>query len=209
MKPTNPLLTLFATILSVYAAAAQAAGVDMNDPHRALGREDDVRVDAQLVRDTVSPGTPIGVTYQIQNLSKEPVALAARAAHASYDEDSRTVTLALGSEVPPDGTMPEMTVIAPGEKKVFRTAATPAYPASAMRGTFAATPRYVQVKVAILRNLEPFRPLIDNKGRARQRLTDEQFEKWLESNDTIFLNTLPVHFTASRPAGAAELRGSF
>lgn len=209
MKSSNPLLSLFATILLFSAAAAQAAGIDMDDPHRALGRENDVRVDAQLVRETVSPNTPIGVVFQIQNLSKHPVAIAARAVDASYDEESRTVTLVLGAEIPPDGNFPQLTLIAPGEKKVFRSAATPSLPAAARRG-LASTPRYVQVKVAILRDIDPFLALIEAQKRVPQQLTDEQFEMWLESNDTIFLNTLPVQFAPARSSGAdAERRASF
>ncbi|HEX7829165.1 MAG TPA: hypothetical protein VF787_05890 [Thermoanaerobaculia bacterium] len=210
MKSSRLFLALLATIILLHAAAAQAASIDMDDPRRALGREGDVRIDAQLVRDTVSPGTPIGVTYQIQNFSKVPVAVATRVADASYDEDSRTVTLAIGSEVPPDGAMPQMVLIAPGEKKVFRTAATATFNAAAMRSAFAATPRFVQVKVAIMRDIEPFRSLIEAQTRTPQRLTDAQFEKWFECNDTILLNALPVQYTPARPVGAnAEARGSF
>jgi hypothetical protein len=212
MKSSKLFLTLLATIVLVHAAAAHAASIDMDDPRRALGREGDVRVDAQLVRDTVSPGTPIGITYQIQNFSKESIAVATRLADASYDADSRTVTIAIGSEVPPDGAMPQMTVIAPGEKKVFRSAATPAFTAAALRGALAALPRYVQVKVAVMRDMKPFLPLIQAQaGNSRgQRLTDEQFEKWFECNDTILLNTLPVQYAPARETGAsAESRGSF
>ncbi|MGZ5432189.1 MAG: hypothetical protein ACXWH7_04625 [Thermoanaerobaculia bacterium] len=61
MKSSRPFLALIASIPLIHAAAATAAGIDMDDPRRALGREGDVRVDAQLVRDTVSPGAPIGV----------------------------------------------------------------------------------------------------------------------------------------------------
>jgi hypothetical protein len=202
---TAPLL---ATVLLLSATAAQAAGgIDMNDPRRALGREGDVRIDAQLHKDTVSPGTPISITCQVQNFSKDSVAVAARVADASYDEDTRTVTLVVGSEVPPDGEMPQMTLIAPGETKVFRTAATPMYSAAVLRRSMAAAPRYVQVKVAVLRDVATFLPLIETQ-RAGQRLSDELFEKWFESNDTIFLNTLPVQFAPSRPTGAdTEGRG--
>jgi len=208
MKSTKSFLTLLATIILLHAAAASAASIDMDDPRRALGREGDVRIDAQLVRDTVSPHTPIGVTYQIENFSKQSVAIATRVAAASYDEDLRTITLAIGSEVPPAGAMPQMTVIAPGEKKIFTTAATATLTAGAMRGTFAATPRYVQVKVAIMRDLKPFLPLIE--ARTQQRLTDAQFDQWFECNDTIFLNALPVQFAPARNNGeSAEGRGSY
>jgi hypothetical protein len=195
MKSSKLFLALIASIALLHAAAATAASIDMDDPRRALGREGDIRVDAQLVRDTVSPGVPIGITYQIQNLSASTVAVAAKVSDASYDEDTRTITLALGSEVPPDGNLPQMVLIAPGEKRVLQSAATPMLKPAATRTAFAATPRYVQVKVAIMRNVEPFATLIQKQdGRTKQRLSDELFEKWFECNDTIFLNSIPVEY---------------
>ncbi|MGZ5442347.1 MAG: hypothetical protein ACXW5U_10040 [Thermoanaerobaculia bacterium] len=213
MKSSRPFLALIASIPLIHAAAATAAGIDMDDPRRALGREGDVRVDAQLVRDTVSPGAPIGVTYQIQNLSDSTVAIAAKVSDASYDEDTRTITLALGSEVPPDGNMPQMVVIPPGEKKLLQASATPKLQVAALRAAFAASPRYVQVKVAILRDIQPFVALIDEQdGRTKRRLSDELFEKWFECNDTIFLNSVPVQFVPSQAsdvesAGGGRMRG--
>ena len=208
MKSSRLFFALIAFIALIHAAAATAGSIDMDDPRRALGREGDVRIDAQLLRDTVTPGSPIGITYQIQNLSQAKVAVAAKVSDASYDEDSRTITIAVGSEVPPDGNMPQMVVIAPGEKKVLQTAATPRLGPTATRGTFAATPRYVQVKVAILRDIEPYAQLIAAQdGRTRRRLSDELFDKWFESNDTIFLNTLPVQYVPARGGGAAENGG--
>ena len=186
----------FATVLS--AAVANAASIDMNDPRRALGREDDVRIDAQLLSDTVSPGTPVGVTWQIQNMTAQPVAVATKVVDASYDADSRTITLAIGSEVPDDGNMPQMVVIAPGEKKVFRAAATPVITPAAARGARGSAPRYVQVKVSILRKLEPFLSLIRKQTPTTkpEPLSDELFDQWFESTDTIFLNTVPVQWSA-------------
>ena len=208
MKSSKLFLALVAFITLIHAAAATAAGIDMDDPRRALGRAGDVRIDAQLARDTVSPHAPIGLTYQIQNLSAVTVAVASKVSDASYDEDSRTITVAIGSEVPPDGNMPQMVVIAPGEKKVLQTAATPRLRASATRTMFAATPRYVQVKVAIMRNVEPFAQLIQTQdGRTKRPLSDELFEKWFECNDTIFLNAVPVQFVPAAAAGGAETAG--
>ena len=193
-------------------AAANAATIDMDDPRRLLGREGDVRIDAQLGRDTVSPGTPIPYTYQIQNLSSEPVAIAHTVTDASYDEDTRTITLSAGSEVPPDGDLPQLTLIQPGEKKVFHAAGTPRVTANALRSSFGVLPRYVQVKVAILRDVRPFLPLIEKQdGRTKKRLNDELFEKWFEANDSIFLNAVPIQYTrpGSDDPSERQARGGF
>jgi hypothetical protein len=204
MTPTRFLLL---AILMVLAAAANAGGIDMNDPRRALGREDDVRIDAQLVRDTISAGSPIGVTYQIQNLTDAPVAIADRVSDASYDVDTRTITVGIGSEVPVDGNMPHMITIAPGEKKLFRTAATPILSASAARSVAMDVPRFVQIKVTILRDLAPFSDLLarQQKSSSPQPLPDALFDQWFESSDTIFLNTLPVGWTGNKPADGVDV----
>lgn len=192
MKSSKLFFAILAAIILLHAAAASAGAIDMNDPRRTVGREDDVRIDAQLVRDTVSPGTPIGITYQIENFSSSPVAVADKVMDATYDQDSRTITVSIGSEVPDDGKMPHVVTIAPGEKKVFRAGATPMLGGASARSALAA-PRYVQVKVSILRDLEPFA-----KVNATQTLSDELFDKWFEANDTIFLNAVPVRFSARR-----------
>jgi hypothetical protein len=200
----------FAATFGIYAAAPGAASIDMTDPHRALGREGDVRIDAQLVSDTVAHGAPIIVTWQIQNFTELPVAVDARAIDASYDADSRTITLAIGSEVPDEGNMPLMTLVEPGEKKVFRSAASLAIPAAVVRGRRGGAPRLVQLKVSILRDLDPFAAMIETQSRTAppQRLSDALFEQWFESTDTIFLNTLPVQWTGRMPSGGnAEHRG--
>jgi hypothetical protein len=182
----------------------------MDDPRRTVGREDNVRVDAQLVQDTVSPGSPIGVTYQIENSSSTPIALADKVSDASYDADSRTITVSIGSEVPSDGRMPHVVTVAPGEKKLFRTGVTLALSAAATRSSLA-PPRYVQIKVSILRNLAPFAQLIARQTGPAQTLPDDLYDRWFESNDTIFLNAVPVHFAARRNPGGfagADQRGN-
>lgn len=206
MNSSKPLLSLITFIAFIHGAAATAAGIDMDDPRRALGREDDVRIDAQLLRDTVSPNAPIGITYQVENLSGTTIAIADKVSDSSYDDETRTITVAIGSEVPPDGSMPHMVVIRSGEKKVLQTAARAAMSAAAMRSSFAAVPRFVQVKVAILRNVAPFEKFIERQdGRTRQRLSDEQFDSWIEGSGTIFLNSIPVRFA---PADSTDVERS-
>jgi len=205
VKSTRLFFLLFFAIVLLHAAAAHGASINMDDPRRALGREDDVRVDAQLVQDSISPGAPIGITYQIQNFTTSPVAVADKVSDASYDSDSGTITVSLGSEIP-SGRLPHMVLIAPGEKKVLRGAAMVALNAAAIRTSMAGVPRYVQVKVTILRDLTPFLAMIQKQAQApavAQTLPDELFERWLESNDTIYLNALPVQWSPrARMSGA-------
>ena len=205
---TKLVVALSGAIL-LHAAAALAGGIDMNDMDRALGREDDVRVDAQLTQNTVSPGAPIGVTYQIENLSASPIAIADRVSDASYDDETRTITIAIGAEVPPDGNQLHLTVVKPGEKKLLRSGATPSLNAAALHAGMASTPRLVQVKVTILRDLTPFAPLLTQQQNGRiARLPDELFDKLFESTGTIMLNTLPVQYSPQRRAVDASERGA-
>ncbi|MFL6246875.1 MAG: hypothetical protein ACJ74H_12670 [Thermoanaerobaculia bacterium] len=205
MKSSKLFFALLSVIVLLHAAAASADSIDMDDPRRTVGREDNVRIDAQLVQDTVSPGSPIGVAYQIENLSSAPVAVADKVADATYDQDSRTITISIGSEVPHEGKMPHVVTIAPGEKKVLRAGATPMLGGAASRAALAA-PRFVQVKVSILRDVAPFA-----KINTAQTLSDELFDKWFEANDTIFLNAVPVRFSPRRSANgfaAADQRAA-
>lgn len=201
----------FAATFGMYAAAASAASINMTDPRRALGREDDVRIDAQLATDTLSQGAPISITWQIQNFTESPVAVATKVVDTSYDAESRTITVAIGSEVPDGGKMPQMIVVAPGEKKVFQAGVMLAISPAAFRAS-GGVPRLMQVKVSILRDLVPFAAMIakQNPALAAQTLSDALFEQWFESTDTIYLNTLPVQWSRRQvQAGAnAEHRNS-
>lgn len=188
----------------------------MNDPRRALGREDNIRIDAQLLQNTISSGSPIGITYQVQNLGNSAVAIADKTTVASYDADSQTITISIGSEVPQNGTMPHVVLINAGEKKVLTTAATAYVNTPDQRTPWTVAPRFVQVKVNVLRDLAPFRMLIETQAQRASSaavLTDEQFDRWLDGNDAIFLNSIPVRWVARQRTGAelatADMRGTF
>lgn len=207
MKSFRLLLPLMTTIVLLPSAAA-ADRIDMNDPRRIVGRENDIRVDAQLLHDTVAPGSPVGVVYQVENHSSRPIAIAGKLAAASYDRETATITLAVGAEIPPDGRMPHMEIIAPGEKKVLNVGATPALTVDATDPRFGAAPRYVQVKVSFLRDVEAFATVIarqDSRGGAH--FPDELFDRWFEAQDTIFLNAVPVRFSPRSRGADASVRG--
>lgn len=198
----SSLLFLIFAFQSAIAAAA-APAVDIKDPRTALGREDDIRVDAQLLKDEISPGSIIGVTYQIQNLTTEAVAVAEKACSSSYDPDSQTVTVAIGSEIPDGGFLPKLTMIAAGESKTFTAGASLRVVSAAGRTRMIGIPRLVQIKVSVLRHLAPFAALLKAQA-VRARLSDQQFDAWLESSDTIVLNPVPVRFNPERAGITAE-----
>jgi hypothetical protein len=171
----------------------------MKDPRRAVALEDKLRIDAQLVQDTIGSGGQVNVTYQIENLANVPVAFADRLADTSYDPDSRTVTFTVGSEIPDGKTVPHLTVIMPGEKRTFTAAANVHVVLPATRSPFIAYPRYVQVKVNVLRDLTPFDDVLkQQQASTAAPLSDAVFDTWIENNDAIFLNAVPVRWKTGR-----------
>src|SRR5437588_12830617 len=94
MKSSRAIIALAVLLI---AATVQAAKVDMRDPRRAVGREDDVRVDAELAQDSVSPHSKICVVYQIQNLTQAPIALADKISDATHDSATQTSPVAFSA----------------------------------------------------------------------------------------------------------------
>lgn len=185
-------------VLALTATASNAARIDMKDPRRAVGTEDGVRVDAQLTTEFVAPRAPIGVTYQIHNLSPRTIAVADRSCEASYDSDTATITLSVGSEVPAGGEMPRLVIIHSGEARTFTAGATVH---STLRQQRIARPAFVQIQVNVLRDAAPFTAL-----RAGIALTDDDFDQWLKLNESIVLNTIPVRYRAEETQAADASR---
>ena len=198
MSTPKSLLSFLAVLAVLVATGAPAETIDMNDPRRAVGRETDIRVDAQLLDEFVSPHTTIGVKYQIANLSPQTIALADKVCDASYDSDSRTITISIGSEVPRNGEMPRLVIIRSGETKTFTAGAPLAMNTTVSVTPFSSVPRFVQIRVNVLRDLAPFLALIEQQGRVRAPITlsDKQFDQWLDSKESIGLNAMPVRFRA-------------
>jgi hypothetical protein len=205
MKSSKPFFAAVAVSL-MGAAVAAAARVDFNDPRRALGREGDIRVDAELAQDAVSPNSPITVTYQIQNLSKAVIAVADKVADTDFDLESLTVTLAIGAEIPPGTQMPHLVTINPGEKRVLTACALLHVVVPNVRTRWTAVPRYVQVKVTVLRDVTPFATLIEQQTRsaAHVALPNSMFDRWVEASDSILLNAIPVYWKGDGVRGTAE-----
>ncbi len=181
--------------VTLIATAGLAAKIDMNDPRRAVGTDDNVRIDAELTTEVVSADSPIGVTVRIQNRSPHAVAVADRLCDASYDSESRTITLSVGSEIPAGGELPRLVTIPSGEYKTFTAGARVNLHGSAQAVRRLAPPAFVQITVNVLRDATPFAAL--DAGIA---LSDEQFDQWLRANNSIVLNALPVRYRAAQPS---------
>jgi hypothetical protein len=204
MKSSSRLVVLAVAAAVLTAAEARAAGVDFKDPRRALGREDDIRVDAQLAQDTVSSTSPISVTYQIQNLGASPIAIADRICDSSFDPDTQTITITIGAEIPEGAMMPHLVIIAPGKSHSFRTGAAVRLAVNTQKA-WAPAPRYVQITVKVLRDLQPFASLIEEQSHQPVvPLPNELFDQWVSSVSSVPLNSLPVRWSNSGRSGVPD-----
>lgn len=192
-----------ATLLT--SAAVRAAHVDFKDPRRALGREDNIKVDAEMVQDTLSAGSPISIVVQVENLTPSPIAIADKIADATYDPDSQTITMTVGAEIP-QAAMPHLTVIAPGQNRTFRTAASARFVLSNESNPWAQVPHAVLITVNVLCDIGPFAALIEQqaKSAAPPPLPNDLFDKWVDSVASVDLNALPVHWSDKRSSVTAE-----
>jgi hypothetical protein len=205
MKSSSRIAVAAAVIVLV-SSTARAAGVDFKDPRRALGREDDIKVDAQMLQETLSPGSPISVTYQVENLTSSPIAIADKVADASFDADSETITVSIGAEIPQGTSMPHLTTIAPGQTRAFRIGASAQVLVANAKSPWARVPHFVQIVVNVLHDLKPFANLIaqQQKSAGAPPLPNDLFDTWVASVSSVELNVLPVRWTNERQGVTAE-----
>lgn len=192
----NALVTCCSLLL---LAACSTATVNMAEPRRVVGTESSVRVDAEIA---ASQGAgSIGIVYVITNDRETPIAVADILPETSWDGETRTATVSIGSEVPGATILPRLILIGPGEKKSFTANARlgstlpgrspdPRVPASAL----------LRLKVNFLGRTAPFAELIGipEKGIADSKRADELFGIWLESNEAVFTNAVPVELSQAR-----------
>ncbi|MFN2442457.1 MAG: hypothetical protein ABR517_07215 [Thermoanaerobaculia bacterium] len=201
---------LLLALVLLLAGGCASSGVDLEEPRRLLGTEDGVRVDAQIFTESFGPGTSLRMTWDITNERAEPIAVADLVPAVSFEEGERTVVIHLGSEVPGHDLLPRLVEILPGEKKNFSGVARlnlnlpPPTPISPY-------PRYVQIRVSVLSEVEPFRVLVGIRENAiaDSALADEMFTRWLESVVSIRTNPLPIDWMGARRREAEAARQRF
>lgn len=187
-------------LLLLLAAGCASAPVNLDEPRRVLGTENDVRVDAEVWGDRLSQSSAVRFRYEVTNERPTSIAIAELIPNATYDPDTRAVTIDLGSEVPGEEFLPRLVVIGPGEKRSFESVAhvNILLPQNRSSAPLTPYPNALQIKLNFLNDPKPFDKLIGIPERAVHdpQLAAELFPKWLERNEVLLTNTLPMRWGA-------------
>ena len=192
-------LILMAALL---AAACATAPVDMSEERRVVGTEAGVRIDALIRGDAFGPSNAIPFTYDITNERPDPIAVADLIPSSTYDSESRTVTVSLGSEVPGEHFVPRLIAIAPGEKKTFTgTIRLQLMPDAPGDPRLAPTPRALQLRLNFLGDVQPFAELVGIQQKAVNdpKLADRLFPLWLDRNEVVLTGTVTMRWRTPMP----------
>jgi len=171
--------------------------VDMKEPRRVVGTESDVRLDALVYQDHLAESIAIPIAYEITNNRKSQILVADIMPLASYDPETHTVTIDLGSEIPGESFLPRLIPIRPEEKKTFHQVAHLAI-AARPGSPWAPRPDRVRIKLNFLNDAKPFEQLVDmhEKGLYDPKLAADLFPKWVDGNETVVTNALPMRWGA-------------
>ncbi|HEY3057299.1 MAG TPA: hypothetical protein VGK31_15340 [Thermoanaerobaculia bacterium] len=206
----NSILLAATLLLFSCATATKNTPVNQNEPRRVVGTDNDVRIDAEIFGDRLQSAISIPFKYDITNSRSGPIAIADIIPETNYDPDTQTVTVNIGSEVPGEQLLPRLIRIAPGEKKSFSTVARVNI-LMPSETPVSRIPRQMRIKVNFLDDTAQFEKLIaiPERGVYDPKLADELFPKWLERNETVYTNALPMRWTVQpeEPAATPARRG--
>ncbi len=178
------------------ATVSTAPPVHRAQERRIIGSENGLRVEAFVNGDSFKDSS-VSVQYDIINDRATPVAVAELIPVSTYDADQRTITLEIGSEVPGVELLPRLLVIPPGAKMSFTAAAR----TNVVRPGEGVTlpPSSFRLKVNFLGDTKPFEQLIGIPERAVHDpdLANKLFPQWLERNEIVITNTLPMRWAPS------------
>ncbi|PYQ35554.1 MAG: hypothetical protein DMF57_02735 [Acidobacteria bacterium] len=197
MTPTRLLRSSVLLLILIAAGCTSSKPVDMKEPRRVVGTENDVRVDAEVYGDKLAPNVTLPLKYDITNHRPLTILIADLLPESSYDPETHTVTVTIGAEIPGEHFLPRLIPIQPGEKKSFSTAVrvvivtNPSSP-------WMPRPNALRLKINFLGDPKPFEQLVAIPERALHdpQLAEKLFPKWVEGNETVITNTLPMRWQA-------------
>ena len=192
------LLAVACTSASPPAPSAGPGNINMKEPRRMVGTENDVRIDAEIYGDEMGQGSNIAIKYDITNQRAQPILVADLIPQANYDPDTRTVTVDIGSEIPGEEFLPRLISIPSGARRSFTTGARVNIIVS-LQSPWTPRPNALQLRVNFLGQAGPFMKLIDIPERAvrDKQLAAELFPKWVEGNETVTTSSLPMRWVTS------------
>ena len=182
-------------------SATKPGTIDMKEPRRMVGTENNVRVDAEIYGEELIQGTSISIKYDVTNQRPAPILIADLVPQTNYDPDTRTVTIDIGSEIPGEEFLPRLISIPSGDRRSFKAVAHINIRAPT-NGIGAPKPRALQLRVNFLGDSAPFVKLVDIQERSVHdpKLAAELFPKWVEGNETVTTNALPMRWQNARPS---------
>lgn len=176
----------------------------MKEPRRLVATDNDVRLDAQVKVEMLGPSTDVPIDYQVTNNRQTAIAIAELVPNATYDEDTQTVTVTFGSEVPGEQFLPRLILIKPGERRTFSSGARVNVPITEMvnQNPFHRFPNGLRIRLNFLGDAQPFMKLVGISERAVRdpALANELFPKWVEVNESVITSVLPMRWIGT-PAG--------
>jgi hypothetical protein len=191
-----------AAVLLLLAAAGCASSssskpqVHMDEPRRIVGTENDVRVDAEIAGEHITAGAPIPIRYVITNQRSTPILIADLIPQTNYDPETGMVTIEIGTEIPGQEFLPRLISIASGEKRSFATKATLNVMVLRNRAPNTIVPQALRIRINFLGESKPFEKLIGIPEKAVHdpQLASDIFTKWVEGNETVVTNAIPMRW---------------
>jgi hypothetical protein len=205
MKSRVVCLALCATMLSMACASTSTPSVDPSESFRVVGRENDVRIDAQLHTRQIGPSSPVSLVYEVRNLSSHPIMFAPIEPTVAYHADSRTITVGLGAEIPVVEALPAMVSLAPGETRSFTAGA--ALKLAVPNAIRSAHPRFIQVRFNYLRDPAGIEGWIDSSTVASEP-GEGLFRTWVEHIASVVTNALPIRWGGRDQTGMPAVDAS-
>ena len=197
----NALLLLLVAVSAACSSSSQPIN-ESKEPRRAVGTENGVRIDVEVYSESLMPNASIPIKYDITNHRNQTILVADLIPSGTYDSDTQTVTVNLGTEIPGENFLPRLISVRPEERKSFSTTAHAVIAANP--GTpWTPRPNGVRIRLNFLDDSTTFSKLIEIPEKAiyDPKMASDLFQKWVENTETVVTNIRPMRWQG----GAASI----
>jgi hypothetical protein len=191
----NALLLLLVAVSAACSSSSSKPINESKEPRRAVGTENGVRIDVEVYSESLMPSASIPIKYDITNHRNKTILVADLIPSGTYDSDTQIVTVNLGTEIPGENFLPRLIPVRPEERKSFSTTAHAVIAANP--GTpWTPRPNGVRIRLNFLDDTTTFSKLIDIPEKAvyDPKMASDLFQKWVENNETVVTNILPMRW---------------